>query len=132
MSAYLSVPFHRAVLSYTAPRKLPANTPFHTSRHAKTSRKGESTLHCERTVHRVPARMDAQQPGSRMGRCSSGSTSHRRGHLGAPSIRIIIKRRAADAGVEAQRRLNRKPLEGPGKLGEMQIRRPIQERIHPT
>ena len=67
-----------------------------------------------------------------MGRCSSGSTRHLRGHRGARSIRIIIKRRAADAGVEAQRRLSRKPLEGPGKLGEMQIRRPIQERIHPT
>ena len=67
-----------------------------------------------------------------MGRCSSGSTSHPRGCLGAPSIQIIIKRRAADAGVEAQRRLNRNPLEAAGKLGEMQIRRPIQERIHPT
>ena len=67
-----------------------------------------------------------------MGRCSSGSTSHPRGHLGAPSIRIIIKRRAADAGVEAQRRLRRKPLEGAEKLGEIKIRRPIQERIHPT
>ena len=67
-----------------------------------------------------------------MGRCSSCSTSHSRGHLSAPSIRIIIKRRAADAGVEAQRRLSRKAHEGAGKLGEMQIRRPIQERIHPT
>ena len=67
-----------------------------------------------------------------MGRCSSGSTSHPRGHLSARSIRIIIKRWAVDADVEAQRRLNRKPLEGAEKLGEMQIRRPIQERIHPT
>ena len=47
-----------------------------------------------------------------MGRCSSGSTSHLRGHPGARSIRIIIKRWAANAGVEAQRPLNRKPLEG--------------------
>ena len=47
-----------------------------------------------------------------MGRCSKGSTSHLRGHPGARSIRIIIKRWAANAGVESQRPLDRKPLEG--------------------
>ena len=48
MTGYLSVPFHRVVFSDTTPRKLPANTAFHTMRHSKTGQKGESTLHCER------------------------------------------------------------------------------------